>query len=281
MLCSLWFRRRCEFLGKRQLNKVPLITELSRSSGDLHFCLSVSRSPNKPSRMAFAIGSIMAVVAVLLSHMDRKDVVSIIPSMSLWKQFRAQSQISPKSIETGGDMKQNSQPLDVQIVLPYEFLKHSSMGVLGNLHISNRSRSAFVCVDINVFLQNNIAPFHRGVQQPSNKGVFSPCRFYSDNTEDLQGYSAMQAPLLNRRRHNKAAEEQKVGLDEVLRADLFGWKDSQCWEEADWKHCSDSQRKSLCTPKHSHQHHHVKTFSLLKGEQYAAVNASKRRFHKK
>lgn len=37
--------------------------------------------------MALAIGSIMAVVAVLLSHMERKDEVNIIPKMSLGKQF--------------------------------------------------------------------------------------------------------------------------------------------------------------------------------------------------
>lgn len=35
--------------------------------------------------MALAIGSIMAVVAVLLSHMDRKDDVNIMPRMSLEK----------------------------------------------------------------------------------------------------------------------------------------------------------------------------------------------------
>lgn len=33
--------------------------------------------------MALAMGSIMAVEAVLLSHMDRKEVVTIIPRMSL------------------------------------------------------------------------------------------------------------------------------------------------------------------------------------------------------
>lgn len=33
--------------------------------------------------MALAMGSIMAVEAVLLSHMDRKEVVIIIPRMSL------------------------------------------------------------------------------------------------------------------------------------------------------------------------------------------------------
>lgn len=50
----------------------------------MHFSFKDSRSPNRLSRMALAIGSIMAVVAVLLSHMDRKDEVSIIPRMSLW-----------------------------------------------------------------------------------------------------------------------------------------------------------------------------------------------------
>lgn len=34
-------------------------------------------------RMALAMGSIMAVEAVLLSHMDRNEVVTIIPRMSL------------------------------------------------------------------------------------------------------------------------------------------------------------------------------------------------------
>lgn len=72
-------------------DSVPFITAFSWSSTDLHFCFRVSRSPNRLSRMAFAIGSIMAVVAVLLSHMDRKDEVSIIPSMSLEKQFCPQS----------------------------------------------------------------------------------------------------------------------------------------------------------------------------------------------
>lgn len=65
------------------MDTVPFMTVFSWSSGDLHFCFRVSRSPNRLSKMAFAMGSIMAVVAVLLSHMDRKDVVSIIPSISL------------------------------------------------------------------------------------------------------------------------------------------------------------------------------------------------------
>lgn len=50
--------------------------------------------------MALAIGSIIAVVAVLLSHMDRKDEVNIIPIMSLGKQFNPHSQISNSSFSS-------------------------------------------------------------------------------------------------------------------------------------------------------------------------------------
>lgn len=37
--------------------------------------------------MALAMGSIMAVEAVLLSHMDRREVVTIIPRMSLGTEW--------------------------------------------------------------------------------------------------------------------------------------------------------------------------------------------------
>ena len=42
-----------------------------------------SRWPKRLLRMALAMGSIIAVEAVLLSHIDRNDVVTIIPRMSL------------------------------------------------------------------------------------------------------------------------------------------------------------------------------------------------------
>lgn len=101
----------------------------------------------------------------------------------------------------------------------------------------------------------------------------SPGWLHADDGEDLQGDSAMQAPLLDGRRHHKAAEEEKIGFEEVLRADPFGWKDPQSREEADREHRCDGQRKGLCAPKHSHQRHHIKTFSLLKNKQHAIVNA--------
>lgn len=53
----------------------------------LHFSLRVSRSPNRLSRIAFAMGSIMAVVAVLLNHMDKKEDVIIMPKINLEKSI--------------------------------------------------------------------------------------------------------------------------------------------------------------------------------------------------
>lgn len=43
----------------------------------------MSFSPKRLFKIAFAIGSIIAVEAVLLNHIDRKDVVNIIPKISL------------------------------------------------------------------------------------------------------------------------------------------------------------------------------------------------------
>lgn len=53
------------------------------SSFSLLRSLDASFSPKRLFRIAFAIGSIIAVEAVLLNHMDRKEVVNIIPKISL------------------------------------------------------------------------------------------------------------------------------------------------------------------------------------------------------
>lgn len=96
-----------------------------------------------------------------------------------------------------------------------------------------------------------ISPSFSGLSVPDR--VHSPCWLYPNNTEDLQGYSAMQAPLLNRGGHEKAAKEEKISFKKVLNAYFLGWKNSQCWEKAHGEHCSDSQGKCLCAPKNSHQ----------------------------
>lgn len=65
---------------------ITLLCIPSGSSVILHLSLSFSRSPNRLSSMALAMGSIMAVVAELLNHMDRKEDVNIIPKINLKKK---------------------------------------------------------------------------------------------------------------------------------------------------------------------------------------------------
>lgn len=48
----------------------------------------MSFSPKRLFKIAFAIGSIIAVEAVLLNHMDRKDVVNIIPKINLEERIK-------------------------------------------------------------------------------------------------------------------------------------------------------------------------------------------------
>lgn len=139
--------------------------------------------------MALAIGSIMAVVAVLLSHMDRKDVVTIIPKISLRKQ------INP---------------------------------LWSNIFYGIVTEEGIVLGTVGIFFS-------------VNSQTLSPCWLYTNSAEDLQGYSAMQAPLLNRGGHKKAAKKEKIGFEKVLRANFLGWKNSQCRKKADREHPSDRQ----------------------------------------
>lgn len=70
--------------GRPQLAYTTALSQLPWfSSFSLFISLDVSFSPKRLFKIAFAIGSIIAVEAVLLNHMDRKDVVNIIPKISL------------------------------------------------------------------------------------------------------------------------------------------------------------------------------------------------------
>lgn len=70
--------------GRPQLAYTTALSQLPwLSSFSLFISLDVSFSPKRLFKIAFAIGSIIAVEAVLLNHMDRKDVVNIIPKISL------------------------------------------------------------------------------------------------------------------------------------------------------------------------------------------------------
>jgi len=69
------------------MNFSPLY-QPSGSRLTLQFSFRVSRFPNRLSSMALAMGSIMAVVAVLLNHIDRKEEVIIMPKISLDRKER-------------------------------------------------------------------------------------------------------------------------------------------------------------------------------------------------
>lgn len=53
----------------------------------------MSFSPKRLFKIAFAIGSIIAVEAVLLNHIDRKDVVNIIPKISLKERKKEKAEL--------------------------------------------------------------------------------------------------------------------------------------------------------------------------------------------
>lgn len=97
----------------------------------------------------------------------------------------------------------------------------------------------------------------------SHNDNFSPYWLHPGDAQDLQGYPAMKAPLLNRRGHDKAAEKEKISFKKVLRAHFLGRKNSQCRKKADRQHGSDRQWKSLRAPKCGHQQHNIQTFSFL------------------
>lgn len=49
-----------------------------------------------------------------------------------------------------------------------------------------------------------------------------PCRLDPNQHEDLEGDSPVQVPFLNGTGHDQAAEEEEVGVEEVLGTDLAG-----------------------------------------------------------
>lgn len=49
-----------------------------------------------------------------------------------------------------------------------------------------------------------------------------PCRLDPHQHEDLESDSPVQVPFFDGTGHNKAAEEEEVGVEEVLGADLAG-----------------------------------------------------------
>jgi len=63
------------------------LSPFSKSSVFSLIAISVPSLPNNSLKTASAIGSIMAVVAVLLIHIDKKKVVDIKPNIKLQKKL--------------------------------------------------------------------------------------------------------------------------------------------------------------------------------------------------
>lgn len=64
-------------------------------------------------------------------------------------------------------------------------------------------------------------------------GLVLPCRLDPNQHEDLEGNSPVQVPFLDGAGHDQAAEEEEVGVEEVLGADLAGGQNSHEGEEDD------------------------------------------------
>ena len=71
--------------------------------------------------------------------------------------------------------------------------------------------------------------------------------------QDLEGNSPVQVPLLNGAGHDQTAEEEEVGVQEVLGADLVGGQDAQEGEEDDGQQGCHREGQGLSAPVHRHE----------------------------
>lgn len=95
-ICASEVNKMGQIWGQQGRPQLAFTTALSQlpwfSSFPLFRSLDVSFSPKRLFKIAFAIGSIIAVEAVLLNHMDRKDVVNIIPKISLKERKKGKAE---------------------------------------------------------------------------------------------------------------------------------------------------------------------------------------------
>ena len=71
--------------------------------------------------------------------------------------------------------------------------------------------------------------------------------------QDLEGNSPVQVPLLDGAGHDQTAEEEEVGVQEVLGADLVGGQDAQEGEEDDGQQGRHREGQGLGAPVHRHE----------------------------
>lgn len=71
--------------------------------------------------------------------------------------------------------------------------------------------------------------------------------------EDLEGDPSVQVPLLNGAGHDQPTEEEEVGVQEVLRADLVGGQDAEERKEDDGQQGRHREGQGLSAPIHGHE----------------------------
>ena len=83
--------------------------------------------------------------------------------------------------------------------------------------------------------------------------------------QDLEGDSPVQVPLLNGTGHDQTAEEEEVGIQEVLGADLVGGQDAQEGEEDDGQQGCHREGQGLRAPVHRHEQDDKQAAAFLQG----------------
>lgn len=83
--------------------------------------------------------------------------------------------------------------------------------------------------------------------------------------EDLEGDPSVQVPLLDGAGHDQPAEEEEVGVQEVLGADLAGGQDAQEGEEDDGQQGRHREGQGLCAPVHRHEQDDKQAAAFLQG----------------
>ena len=92
-----------------------------------------------------------------------------------------------------------------------------------------------------------------------------PGRLDPSEHQDLEGNSPVQVPLLDGAGHDQTAEEEEVGVQEVLGADLVGGQDAQEGEEDDGQQGRHREGQGLCAPVHRHEQDDEQAATFLQG----------------
>lgn len=98
------------------------------------------------------------------------------------------------------------------------------------------------------------------------RSLASPGRLDPGEHQNLEGNSPMQVPLLDGAGHDQTTEEEEVGVQEVLGADLVGGQDAQEGEEDDGQQGCHGEGQGLGAPVHRHEQDDEQAATFLQGE---------------